>query len=112
MRDLAAPAKRFDRTVPQAGGIMTPRSLRASGTAMPASALSGAMPICRIHVPPQDAVPQPEKVRLSHYIVARRSAPHAANDNRRPRGAHAWHWAVGIAVVPTLTAVLAFAGLF
>jgi len=49
---------------------------------------------------------------LSHYLVTRRFAPRAANDNRRPWTAHAWQWAAAIAVAPTLMAALLISGLF
>lgn len=70
------------------------------------------MPICRIHVPPSAAPRQREKVRLSQYIVTRRTPPRAVNDNRRPSGAHVWHWVAGIVAAPTLTAMLLLSGLF
>ncbi len=66
-----------------------------------------AMPLCRHSTSPTlPAQPGPTAVRLSHYVVARRLAPRAANDNRRPRAVPAWPWAVVIVAAPTLTAAL------
>ncbi|UMY18143.1 hypothetical protein [Methylobacterium organophilum] len=48
---------------------------------------------------------------LSDYVVSRRPTFRAVNDNRRPRRAHRWQWAVGIAVAPTLTVALILAAL-
>lgn len=111
-REPAVPAESFDRSPAREGRSLVSRSVRTSGTVGAARTLSNAMPICRIHVAPQDAAPQPVKVRLSDYIVTRRIPPRASNDNRRMRRTLAWQWAVGLAVVPTLAAVLVFAGLF
>ncbi|GJE28681.1 hypothetical protein LKMONMHP_3554 [Methylobacterium organophilum] len=69
------------------------------------------MPLCRntTHLPP--APPQIRRVTLSDYVVSRRPTFRAVNDNRRPRRAHRWQWAVGIAVAPTLTVALILAAL-
>ena len=64
------------------------------------------MPICRRPIvfsprPPREH----ETVRLSHYVVRRRTAPRAANDNRRTRLPPVWPWAVA-AAAPVVTAAL------
>lgn len=112
LRDLAASSAATPR--PRAGGgvVVTLQSLRAGGTAEPMRTLLNAMPICRIQVPPAAAPQQPEKVRLSQYIVTRRSPPRAANDNRRTRSRRAWRWVAAVAVAPTLTAVAMLSGFF
>ncbi|WP_238180464.1 hypothetical protein [Methylobacterium haplocladii] len=112
MRDLADRSDLATRSLPSGGNIVTLRSLRPSGTAEELRTLSNAMPICRIHVPPAAAPQQQEKVRLSHYIVTRRTPPRAANDNRRTRSRRAWPWVAAIAVAPTLTVVAMLSGLF
>ncbi|MBB5760048.1 hypothetical protein HNR00_004789 [Methylorubrum rhodinum] len=69
--------------------------------------MTQAMPLCRHStLPALPAPPGPTAVRLSHYVVTRRTAPRAANDNRRPRAVPAWPWAVAIAAAPMLTAAL------
>ncbi len=63
----------------------------ATRNAAPARPLMQAMPLCRHSTSPTlPAQPGPTAVRLSHYVVARRLAPRAANDNRRPRAVPAW----------------------
>lgn len=65
------------------------------------------MPLCRHSTSPTlPAPPGPTAVRLSRYVVTRRAAPRAANDNRSPHAVPAWTWAVAIALAPTLTAAL------
>lgn len=69
------------------------------------------MPICRNPVPSFTALPEHERVRLSRYVVHRRVAPRAANDNRRPHALRTWRWALMLATAPTLTVVLLLSGL-
>jgi len=66
-----------------------------------------AMPICRHSIAPPARTPREQPiVRLSHYVVKRRSAPRAANDNRRSRLAPVWPWAMAAAAAPAVTAAL------
>jgi len=66
-----------------------------------------AMPICRHSIAPSARTPREQPVvRLSHYVVQRRSAPRAANDNRRSRLAPVWPWAMAAAAAPAVTAAL------
>ena len=66
-----------------------------------------AMPICRHSIA---SSPRQRReaaiVRLSDYVVQRRSAPRAANDNRRSRLAPVWPWAMVAAAAPAVTAAL------
>ncbi|MCJ2029379.1 hypothetical protein MKK50_08170 [Methylobacterium sp. J-043] len=65
------------------------------------------MPICRHSIAPPARTPREQPiVRLSHYVVKRRSAPRAANDNRRSRLAPVWPWAMAAAAAPAVTAAL------
>ncbi|MCE4226397.1 hypothetical protein HCU64_21865 [Methylobacterium sp. C25] len=70
------------------------------------------MPLCRINLSPDTATEQHERVRVSNYVVHHRTTHRAANDNRRPRLAQPWQWAVGIAAAPALAAFAMFSGLF
>lgn len=65
------------------------------------------MPICRHSIAsPSRPHREHEIVRLSHYVVRRRTAPRAANDNRRSRLAPVWPWAMAAAAAPAVTAAL------
>ncbi len=67
------------------------------------------MPLCRhstTAAPPSGPRPGTDIVRLSRYLVTRRLAPRAANDNRRQRGMPVWPWAVAMAAAPAVTAAL------
>jgi hypothetical protein len=70
------------------------------------------MPLCRSSLSPTVVPPARGIVRLSRYVVARRGAPRAANDNRPLRASRTWPWAVAIALAPTLTALMLLSGLF
>ena len=66
-----------------------------------------AMPICRRPIVPtfrplQEQAP----LRLSRYVVRKRTAPRAANDNRRSRLLPVWPWAMAAAMAPAMTAAL------
>ena len=66
-----------------------------------------AMPICRHSIAsPARPPPAPAVGRLSGDVVQRRSAPRAANDNRRSRLAPVWPWAMAAAAAPAVTAAL------
>ncbi len=66
-----------------------------------------AMPICRHSIAPSPRPPREQAiVRLSNYVVTRRTAPRAANDNRRSRLAPVWPWAMAVAAAPAVTAAL------
>lgn len=66
-----------------------------------------AMPICRHSIASPSRPPRERPiVRLSHYVVQRRSAPRAANDNRHPRLGPVWPWAMAAAAAPTVMAAL------
>ncbi len=66
-----------------------------------------AMPICRHSIASPARPPRAHAVvRLSDYVVQRRSAPRAANDNRRSRLAPVWPWAMAAAAAPAVTAAL------
>ena len=66
-----------------------------------------AMPICRHSIASPSRPPRERPiVRLSDYVVQRRSAPRAANDNRRSRLAPVWPWAMAAAAAPAVTAAL------
>lgn len=64
------------------------------------------MPICRHSIVPSQPRREAAIVRLSDYVVRRRSAPRAANDNRRSRLAPVWPWAMVAAAAPAVTAAL------
>ena len=89
---------------PSAGIVL---SRAPDGTVGRAHLLMSAMPICRHSIAPPARTPREQPiVRLSHYVVKRRSAPRAANDNRRSRLAPVWPWAMAAAAAPAVTAAL------
>ena len=89
---------------PSAGIVL---SHAPDGTVGRAHLLMSAMPICRHSIAPPARTPREQPiVRLSHYVVKRRSAPRAANDNRRSRLAPVWPWAMAAAAAPAVTAAL------
>lgn len=65
------------------------------------------MPICR-HSIAFSPRPQREQtgVRLSNYVVRRRSGPRPANDNRRSRLIPVWPWAVAAAAPAVMAALI------
>ncbi|MBD8906965.1 hypothetical protein MZTS_09605 [Methylorubrum zatmanii] len=65
------------------------------------------MPICRRPIAPSFRPPREQAtIRLSHYVVRPRTAPRAANDNRRSRMAPVWPWAMAVAAAPAVMAAL------
>lgn len=66
-----------------------------------------AMPICRHSIASPSRPPRERPiVLLSHYVIHRRPAQRAANDNRRSRLAPVWPWAMVAAAAPAVTAAL------
>lgn len=72
------------------------------------------MPLCRhstSDAPSSSPRAGREIVRLSRYVVTRRAAPRAANDNRHLGAPSVWPWAIAMAMAPAISAALVLAQL-